>query len=524
MNKRQPALRAMIGLAMVAGVAAGVTGPPSAVAAPVFTAPEAQTTPSVDGSDVVAQEPIPADAMEDWTPASTAVAPATATKTLSTDENPTRASGDTSARVGGLPITITPIGSRADGKARRRPAVTVGTLGQRAIKDMGLHGVALSVTTAQAQRVRFSINYTRFADLYGGDWSTRLRLVELPACALTTPQDADCQVVTPLRSTNDTRHQTVSTRLHLPATAGPALSQRNTDTTTQGAATVLAVTAAPSGPTGSFEATPLSPSATWKTNLQTGDFTWSYPMRTPPSLGGAAPPVSLGYSSGAVDGLVGSTNNQGSWVGLGFSLEPGYVERRYVPCDEDKATTPAGNPNNADLTRYDLCWRSDNATMMFGGHATPLVRVGPASDQWRMQQDDGSRIERRTVNGEQSWVLTTRDGTRYFFGAEDTGTDSVWSVPVFGNHPGEPGHDTTFATSWGHQPWRWNLDKVIDPAGNAVHYFYSSEQNNYGRNDNSAVATYDRAGFLTRIEYGKASSRSTSQHQRTGTRPASRVG
>ena len=32
-----------------------------------------------------------------------------------------------------------------------------------------------------------SVDYRSFATAYGADWATRLRLVSLPACALTTP-------------------------------------------------------------------------------------------------------------------------------------------------------------------------------------------------------------------------------------------------------------------------------------------------------------------------------------------------
>ena len=60
-------------------------------------------------------------------------------------------------------------------------------------------------------------------------------------------------------------------------------------------------------------------------------------------------------------------------------------------------------------------------------------------------------------------------------------TQSAWTVPVFGNNTGEPCHDATFATSWCQQAWRWNLDYVVDPHGNAVTYFYAQETNHYAR-------------------------------------------
>lgn len=72
----------------------------------------------------------------------------------------------------------------------------------------------------------------------------------------------------------------------------------------------------------------LSASASWQVSAQTGAFSWSYPMRVPPGVGGPEPTLALDYSAASVDGRVASTNNQTSWVGDGWSLETGYVALR----------------------------------------------------------------------------------------------------------------------------------------------------------------------------------------------------
>jgi hypothetical protein len=51
-------------------------------------------------------------------------------------------------------------------------------------------------------------------------------------------------------------------------------------------------------------------------------------MRTPPVPGGLEPNLSLGYSSSSIDGRTSNTYTQPSWVGDGFELWPGYIERR----------------------------------------------------------------------------------------------------------------------------------------------------------------------------------------------------
>src|SRR5437763_834607 len=77
------------------------------------------------------------------------------------------------------------------------------------------------------------------------NFGRRLRLVQLPACALTTPDVAACRVQQPLKSTNDAAAQTVHT---------DALSGNDT---------VLAATAGSSGSNGDFGATSLAPSDSW---------------------------------------------------------------------------------------------------------------------------------------------------------------------------------------------------------------------------------------------------------------------
>ena len=219
-------------------------------------------------------------------------------------------------------------------------------------------------------------------------------------------------------------------------------------------------------------------------------------------LGGPAPQIGLGYSSGSVDGRMASTNNQTSWVGEGWDYWPGFIERRYKPCVDDMAD------GNNTVKTGDLCWARQNLTMSLNGRSTELV-LDDATDQWRPATDDGSRIQRFTgaVNGDKDgeyWVVTTTDGTQYFFGRHRiAAAQSVWTVPVFGNQPGEPCHAVTFAASSCDQAWRWNLDYVVDPHSNSMSLFYAKEINHYGRNIQTKATPYVRGGYLTRIDYGQ---------------------
>lgn len=249
-------------------------------------------------------------------------------------------------------------------------------------------------------------------------------------------------------------------------------------------------------------------------------------MRVPPGLNGPSPDLSLNYSSGSVDGRVSSTNNQSSWVGEGWDLTTGYIERRYVSCSEDMESG-----NNAAHETSDLCWKTDNATMMLGGQSRELVKIsdggaGDLESTWRAKDDDGTRIQRfeQGANGDDNgefWIVTTPDGTQYTFGREYRGADeptgqpndphnlgSAWTVPVYANDAGEPCfQEASFAGSRCQQAWRWNLDYVKDTSGNSMTFWFTEEGNaytsNYTATSNGGVVQYVRGGYLHRIDYGQ---------------------
>jgi RHS repeat-associated protein len=433
-------------------------------------APAVQKEPSVDGV-VAGVEPAPGDA--------TAVA---ATKPTRDTAWPGPASAAVtaphgrSARAGTLPVRV-----RSAGKHDVKLAVDL--LPQDTVTRRGLAGVPLRVRRADgvatAARVSVKVDYSSFANAIGGDWASRLRLVSLPSGR-------------PVPSRNDFAHRTLTATV---------------DATSSETTSTMAVTASAGGGAGDYSATSLSPSSAWQVNAQTGDFSWSYPFRVPPGINGPTPALQLGYSSGSVDGRVASTNAQPSWIGEGHSMEEGYVERKYVSCADDQTG------GNNTVKTGDLCWRTDNANVVLSGHSGELVKDA-ATGVWHLESDDASKMEKLTggFNGAQNseyWKLTTSDGTQYYFGlgkryaADTIATNSTWTVPVFGNQPGEPCYTTTFATAFCTQAWRWNLDYVVDPHNNTMTYTYVAENNNYGRNNNTAVSTYQRGGYLSKIEYGE---------------------
>ncbi|MFC4627051.1 HYD1 signature containing ADP-ribosyltransferase family protein [Promicromonospora alba] len=446
---------------------------------------------------------------------------------------------DVRATVGGLPVQL-----ESPGRSARRAAgvsspdvpesVRVATHDEASARALGVEALLTVAHTPQAGPMGgvglgVSVDYR---GLIGGnpEIASRLGLVALPACALSTPDVPACQVQTPLPGQeNQVEDGTVTAVVEVPATAPePATTGRTSASTLEPAttseATVLAVAADAAGSEGDWKATPLSGAAAWEATGGTGSFTWSYPFRAPGTAGGLAPEVSLSYDSGSVDGRVASANTQTSEIGEGWDLATGgYVERKFVPCVDDQATSSNEAPNNADYDTGDLCWKNDNATLVLGGKATDLIK-DEASGKWRLEADDNTKVESLTGgwnadNNKEYWKVTTADGTEYWFGRDKRAADdpvsnlySAWTVPVFGNHPGEPCYknaaDGGFAASSCRQAWRWNLDYVVDTSGNTMTYRYTREWNNYGRNNNKtdvANADYVRGGFLNQIDYGTRS-------------------
>ncbi|MGO1052197.1 RHS repeat-associated core domain-containing protein [Crossiella sp. CA198] len=420
-----------------------------------------------------------------------------------------QSSGIEHRKAGSLPVAIGLVQRNQQARSAVESKVKVETFDQKATEKAGLNGVLLKVTDAggaAGSTVSVQVDYGGFADAFGGDYGTRLRLVQLPGCVLSTPEKRECRVATPVRTDNHAGDRKV--------TAQVPLDQSTVEGRSTGAAaggSVLAATAAPKGSAGTYEATSLAPSGSWSAGSSSGDFGYSLPIRVPPAIGGASPQVTLGYSSGSLDGRTSATNNQSSWAGDGWDLSPGgFIERRYKSCFEDKG----GNQGNRETG--DSCWVEDNATLVLGGTSSELVK-DEANNRWRPKKDDGSYVEllKGTTNGDndgEHWKVTTTDGTQFFLGLNrlpgwtqgKDETNSTWTTPVYGNHDKEPCHvRNSYPESFCQQAWRWNLDYVVDRLGNVTTYYYDTEINHYSRNMSlDAPTKYVRAGNINRIEYG----------------------
>ena len=424
----------------------------------------------------------------------------------------------THTRLGarGLAFRLRAVGAAAAApKAAPRPSVTSGTPSPSASPSVtpstrtsptpgpsaarppapAAPAAAPARPSAAGGPVTAAVDYHGFAQMFGGDFASRLTLARFPACVLQRPEDLACNrpEFLPVQNNLETNR------------LGAQLAADGSDQADQGGS-VYAVASAPNGGGGDYRATSLAPAGKWGAELNSGSFTHSQPLPLPAGPDGSAPQLALSYNSGSVDGRTSATNNQASWAGLGWDLNPGFIERRYRPCRD---IHPAWK-----IT--DLCWVGDNSTLSLSleGRSTELTygpdpNVPGSAPKIRFVNDPGWQIERLQCGvgnalKHQCWKVTTQSGTQYWFGLGATPvtnrpTNSVFTVSVVGDGVNEPCHGNGTCI----QPWRWNLDRVVDPQGSETLFFYEQETNYYKRFSNDEMRQYVRGGNVRTVEYGR---------------------
>ncbi|GAA2833239.1 RHS repeat-associated core domain-containing protein [Kitasatospora paracochleata] len=451
--------------------------------------------------------PVPGE----WKPAAPAAVPTGSATVALPDAAPVQA--------GKLPVKV------AKGEQKSARSVKVEVAGGDKGKAAGVAGPVVTLTDTDASTEDHSVKVALdLKALQGAGWADRARLVELPACALTTPEKAECQTQKPVASSVDPKTGVLTAQVTLPAASdrtatksslpdgsgGKAVQAGFVQAAAAASATVLAADTSSGGAMGSYSASPLSPSMAWGAGSNVGNFTYSYPIQAPASIGGSGPSVTLSYDSSSADGKTSAQNAQASWIGEGWSYEPGFIERSYRGCDKDGITYSA-----------DQCWAGQNASLSLGGHSGTLVR-DDATGTWHLQGDDGSKVEQLTgaaneARGGEFWRVTTSDGVQYYFGQNhlpggnhsDPATNSVDYMPVYSPKSGDDCYDSAKGNaSWCQEGWRWNLDYVVDPHQNLVTYSYQQDLNYYSRGGgqnggNGTLTSYVRSAEVTQIAYGQ---------------------
>lgn len=300
-----------------------------------------------------------------------------------------------------------------------------------------------------------------------------------------------------------------------------------------------------SGGGGITTANPILPSVTgFATDKFTGAATVSHPFALPPGPGGLSPSLALSYSSGSVaDSYNGVSEwerkyyHQASWVGLGWNLGGlGYIAR---------------DPGSWKDTKIgDHGVKDDRFYLVFPGGSAELVNgedYEVRSDQWKTEpnlflkikhqhQPQGGSDGCHTIGYDtQPWEITTKDGTKYYFGSpistggEDKGrfcsdeactqifatseesakldVGSGGDVLLNKNKKGQEIPDPSLATEYGYAycakdgkaynrllPHRWLLRKIVDTHGNTIEIKYEARVKELKRETSGSWCPKDKSG------------------------------
>ena len=124
---------------------------------------------------------------------------------------------------------------------------------------------------------------------------------------------------------------------------------------------------------------------------------------------------------------------------------------------------------------------------------------------FRLESDPDWKVQLLTgaTNGDAQgewWLVTTPEGVRYTFGKEEVANaNSAFTVGVYDWYGWCEESDPQGVCD---KAWQWNLERIEDPNGYRVEFFYEQELNWYLAGTSGSPREYVRAGNLVAVEYG----------------------
>jgi hypothetical protein len=155
----------------------------------------------------------------------------------------------------------------------------------------------------------------------------------------------------------------------------------------------------------------------------TGAGTYEYAFWVPPAQAGMSPDVLLTYNSQVVDYATAFT--QASWVGLGWSLETGSVDRNMHESNDDET--------------------DDTFSVSVAGISSQLLPISQSGSVTTYATADQSFVRVEYDSSSDQWTLWTKEGTIYKF------EDTTRTHKIDGCVSNPSSLNIT---------WRWSLTKV----------------------------------------------------------------
>ena len=185
---------------------------------------------------------------------------------------------------------------------------------------------------------------------------------------------------------------------------------------------------------------PLTPSISAEVDDFTGSAHLDYPIQAPPGRKGLTPKLSLKYSS----------SGPNTWVGVGWDISAGYIQRRGIR---------RGVPKYDDFVLPPLAPTDIFELSLNGGPPQELVYIS-SIDEYR-HKIEGPLYRIKYHSSGNYWEVTDKTGVKMKFGStQDSKIGTQRDL-----NPGPK--DKTY---------RWHLDRIDDPNGNYMQLLYWRDQ------------------------------------------------
>jgi hypothetical protein len=196
----------------------------------------------------------------------------------------------------------------------------------------------------------------------------------------------------------------------------------------------------------------------------TGAASYSYPIWTPPGPAGLQPSLNLSYNSQVVDASI-APMTQASWVGMGWSLDTGYILRQM----------------HSTMDNLD----DDTFLLVVNGVSSRLLKG--SDGQYHLADQNYRKVSYDDPSD--TWTVWDKEGNRYIFG------DSA------GDRADYPAYDNNCSTPTTHETWKWMLSEARNKFDQAITYDYAKFQQITEDPCNSDTHNTDKAIYPTTITY-----------------------
>lgn len=193
----------------------------------------------------------------------------------------------------------------------------------------------------------------------------------------------------------------------------------------------------------------------------TGAGSYSYPIQVPPGPGGLQPSLALSYNTQEVDSS--SSRSQASWVGMGWSMDTGYIQRNMN-----------GTPNYFEDDTFSLVMNGVGGLLL----PTESQQGGANTIDYHLANENYWLVRQYLASGDvggyngdySQWVVFAPDGTKYYFGNY---YDTTYG-DIHGGHAWYVACPNQYHPSY-MQTWKWSLTRVRNIYGKELTYTYYNE-------------------------------------------------